>query len=266
MGNTGTANWTWTVDTVLPTASITSSPVSPTNATSATFKFSSSESGSKFTCKLDSGNSSACTSPKTYSGLSNGSHTFTLTTTDKAGNVSAPVTSTWTVDTTPPTTTIDSGPANPTNSKTAVFTFHANETGSTFKCSLDGASFVSCGTGKTYWSMADGSHTFKVEAIDPAKNTGTPVSWMWTVDGTKPIVTITSGPADPSTLSSATFTFTASEPGVVFTCQLDSGATTTCISPASYTGISAGRHSFKVYGTDPVGNKSSTVTWAWTKQ
>jgi hypothetical protein len=265
MGNTGTATWTWTVDTVAPTASITSSPASLTNATSATFKFSSSESGSTFTCKLDAGNSNVCTSPKTYSGLSSGSHTFTLTTTDKAGNVSAPVVSTWMVDTTPPIATIDTGPANPTNSKTAVFTFHANEGGSTFKCSLDGASFMSCGTGKTYWSMTDGSHTFKVEAIDPAKNTGTPVSWTWTVDATKPTATITSGPADPSSLSSATFTFTASESGVAFTCQLDSGAATTCTSPAVYNGITAGRHSFKVYGTDLVGNKSSTVTWAWTK-
>jgi hypothetical protein len=264
-GNVGTATWNWTVDTRVPTATITSSPANPTNQTSATFKFTSSETGGTFTCTLDGGIATTCTSSTTYSGLAAGSHTFTLTAKDKAGNVSSPATFTWTVDTTGPTAVIDSGPSNPSKSKSATFTFHS-EAGATFKCSLDSATFTTCMSGKTYWTLGDGSHTVKVEAIDLAGNTGAPVSWTWTVDATKPTVTITSGPTDPTVQSTATFTFTASEGGVTFTCQLDSQATTTCVSGVTYTGITTARHTFKVFATDKAGNVGVKTTWAWTKQ
>src|SRR5439155_1992398 len=122
------------------------------------------------------------------------------------------------------------------NSKTATFTFTSNEQGSTFKCSLDGGSFSTCTTPKTFTWRADGSHTFKVEAIDPAGNTGTPVASTWVIDATKPTVTITSGPSNPTTQTTATFTFTASE-SVTFTCQMDSGTPATCTSPKTYTGL-----------------------------
>jgi large repetitive protein len=264
-GNAGTATWRWTIDTVVPTATITSSPANPTNQSSATFKFNSTEPGSTFTCTLDGGSPTTCTSPKTYSGVAAGSHTFTLTAKDKAGNVSPPATFTWTVDTIAPVAVIDSGPSNPSKSQSATFTFHS-EASATFKCSLDSATFATCMSGKTYWTLSEGSHTVKVEAIDLAGNTGVPVSWTWTVDLTKPTVTITSGPSDPTSQSTATFTFTASEGGVTFTCQLDSQATTTCVSGVTYTGITTARHTFKVFATDKAGNVGVKTTWAWTKQ
>ena len=83
--------------------------------------------------------STACTSPKTYSGLAEGSHTFTVRATDPAGNTDpSPASRTWTVDTTPPDTTIDAGPSGIATSDTATFAFSATETGSTFGCTLDG--------------------------------------------------------------------------------------------------------------------------------
>jgi len=52
---------------------------------SATFRFTSSESASKFKCKLDGGPWRPCGSPKTYSGLSKGSHTFRVYAIDSIG-------------------------------------------------------------------------------------------------------------------------------------------------------------------------------------
>ncbi len=49
-----------------------------------------------FNCSLDAAAFAACTSPQTYSGLTNGSHTFQVRAVDAAGNVDpTPATYTW---------------------------------------------------------------------------------------------------------------------------------------------------------------------------
>src|SRR5205823_8403946 len=52
-----------------PDTIIDSGPAAVTNSTTATFTFHSTVSSPTFTCKLDSGTATACTSPKSYSGL-----------------------------------------------------------------------------------------------------------------------------------------------------------------------------------------------------
>jgi hypothetical protein len=264
-GNVSSISYTWSIDTIAPVATITSSPTNPSNSTSPMFKFSSSESGSTFTCQLDSGTAATCTSPKTYSGVADGSHTFKVTATDKAGNVSTAATYTWTVDTAPPSATVTSGPPALTNSKTATFTFTSNDPNATFKCTKDGGTAYACTSPKVYTSVADGPHTFTVTATDQAGNSATSATWSWTVDATKPSTTITSYPPNPSTQDTATFTFTASESNVTFTCQLDANAAATCTSPITYTGITAVQHTFKVYATDQAGNVGTTVSYTWRK-
>jgi hypothetical protein len=94
--------------------------------------------------------------------------------TDAAGNTDAtPAFRNWTVDTTPPHTTIHSGPSGPTNDVTATFTF-SSEPGATFECSLDGAPFSPCTSPKTYTNLPDGHHTFDVTATDRAGNVEPP--------------------------------------------------------------------------------------------
>ena len=88
------------MDTTPPETTIDSKPNALTNSTSASFEFSSNEANSTFECKLDSGAYESCTSPKNLTGLSEGSHTFSVRATDAAGNTDAtPASYTWTVDT-----------------------------------------------------------------------------------------------------------------------------------------------------------------------
>src|SRR5439155_9926370 len=107
--------------------------------TTATFSFTSSQAGSTFSCALDSAAAAACTSPQSYSGLAAGSHSFTVTATDPAGNTSSPVAFSWTINVTALVASITGSPANPTNQTTAAFSFSSSQAGSTFTCTLDSA-------------------------------------------------------------------------------------------------------------------------------
>src|SRR6185503_11723043 len=63
---------TWTVDTVAPDTTIGSGPSGPTASAAASFAFSSSETGSTFECRLDSGSWQSCSSPRALSALAQG--------------------------------------------------------------------------------------------------------------------------------------------------------------------------------------------------
>jgi RTX calcium-binding nonapeptide repeat (4 copies) len=73
-------------------------------------------------------------------------------------------------DQTPPNTTITSGPNGSTNDPTPRFAFNSSEPNSTFQCKVDSASFASCASPKTLAHLNDGSHTFRVSAVDSEGN------------------------------------------------------------------------------------------------
>jgi hypothetical protein len=175
---------TWTVDTVPPATVITSSPPASSNSSAASFSFSSDEEGVTYACSLDGSAYASCSPPEQYSGLADGSHTFQVRATDAAGNVDpGPPSFTWTVDTVAPETTIETGPQGASSTDSATFTFSSNEADSTFACTLDGAAFTVCSSAASYTGLADGSHTFEVQATDAAGNPdSTPATRSWTVD------------------------------------------------------------------------------------
>ncbi len=93
----------------------------------------------------------------------------------------------------PPQTTITSGPSGTVKSDSASFGFTSSEPASTFQCRLDEATFSSCSSPKSYTGLSNGTHTFRVRAIDPASNVDpTPAVRTWTVDTIKPTVSAVS--------------------------------------------------------------------------
>ena len=79
----------WIIDLTRPNTTITARPPANTRSRSATFRFTSNEAGSKFQCRHMSGPWTACSSPRTYTGLGVGMHTFRVRAIDAAGNMDA---------------------------------------------------------------------------------------------------------------------------------------------------------------------------------
>jgi len=169
-------------------------------------------------------------------------------------------------DATAPETRIDSAPASPTRSTSATFSFSATESGATFECSWRGASFSACTSPATFQSLTEGSHTFQVRARDATGNVdATPEARTVTVDLTPPDTRLDSVPPQESSSANATFTFSTTEGGATFECNLDGAGFRACVSPSSVTGLSRGTHTFQVRARDAVGNLDATPashTWA----
>ena len=197
-------SFTWTIDTSAPDTTIDGNPPNPSGSSSASFSFSGSDSGTgvaSFECKLDAGGFSACTSPKAYTSLQDGSHTVQVRAIDGAGNADpTPASFTWTIDNSEPDTKIDSNPPNPSASGSASFSFSGIDGGNgvaSFECRLDAGGFSACTSPKSCSGLSDGSHTFQVRALDGDANADpTPASLTWTIDTLRPAVTI--GPAWPA--------------------------------------------------------------------
>jgi len=261
-GNTGAGtSRSWTVDTRAPTATITAGPRALTNATAASFQFEADEAAT-LECRLDTGDWTVCTSPHEYLDLADGDHTFQVRATDAAGNLGAAATSTWTIDTAAPATTITASPSALTNRASATFEFSADEATS-FECRLDAGDWTACTSPQSFADLADGRHAVEIRATDKAGNTGQPASSTWTIDTIAPITTITSGPRETTNSTAASFEFTADE-AASFECRLDEGDWTACTSPRLYVDLAAGRHTVQVRGTDHAGNTGLAATYSWT--
>ena len=162
---------------------ITSHPTNPTNQIAASFSFTdSSPDVAGYLCRLDSSAYAACSSAKSYSKLSQGSHTFAVEASDAAGNTSSASSFSWVVDTTPPPDpTIDSHPTNTSRSSGATLAFSDAEAGVIFECSLDAGAWMSCDSPQLYSSLTSGGHTFSVRATDTAGNRSGEASFAWRI-------------------------------------------------------------------------------------
>jgi hypothetical protein len=96
-------NWTIAPDTTAPQTTIgPGTPPANTTSTSTTFSFSADEHEATFECSLDGAAFAACASPKQYTSLATGAHSFQVRAKDEAGNVdSTPASHFWAVEAPP---------------------------------------------------------------------------------------------------------------------------------------------------------------------
>jgi large repetitive protein len=242
----------YTVDKTSPTVAptITSGPSGLVNSSSATFAFSG-EGGATFQCALESTASPVlCSSPTTYTGLTEGGHTFYVRQADAAGNVGTAFASrSWTIDTVPPPTPVlTNKPDDPNGDGLADFSWTDAESPVTFRCSLENGAFSSCTSPfHTILNISNsGQHQFAVRAYDVAGNFSE-TAYTWKVDVSMRF-TITGNaigllaPGGGTTSTSSCTTRTTS-PSTSTSCSLPSGGlvparcrrTSACASQARHT-------------------------------
>jgi hypothetical protein len=219
------------VDTTPPETSIQSGPSGTTTATNGEFTFAATEADSTFSCQLDEGGWSSCSSPESFSGLAIGPHVFSVRAADTAGNLDlTPANRNWTIeeeeppiDTTPPNTSIRGGPVGTTTATTATFELASSEEGSTFECKLDADEWSVCSSPKSLSGLAEGSHVFSVRATDAAENVDpTPASRSWTV--------VPSSEPPPPACTATVSTLTAAESAI----SNAEGGEVICLADGSY--------------------------------
>ncbi|HEX6022585.1 MAG TPA: Ig-like domain-containing protein, partial [Solirubrobacter sp.] len=165
----------FTVDSIAPDTTITSGPIGAVSSTTATFTFTSTEAGSTFQCSLDGAAFGTC--PTSYTGLSQGPHTFAVRATDAAGNTDpSPASQNWTVDTQAPPAPVITAPPNASHQNTQTVTLSGTaEVGSTVEvregATLRGSATATGGNWTVQiTNVAEGTHTYTATARDAAGN------------------------------------------------------------------------------------------------
>jgi hypothetical protein len=170
-----------------------------------------------------------------------------------------------TVDVDPPETTITSAPPALSASPDASFSFDSDETGSTFECSLDGGAFGACTSPASYAGLADGAHTFAVQATDSSGNTdATPANHAWTIDATAPNASL----ADPGAYLRGTVALNASADDgsgsgiaslVIQRAPGGGGAWTSIPANWNTTTVADGAYQLRARATDNAGNTATST-------
>lgn len=169
---------------------------------------------------------------------------------------------TFTTDTTAPTVTLVSTPANPSNNNQPSIGFTVADPDDTSGlmafCSFDSAAFTACASPAAPASpLADGSHTFAVHVTDLAGNQGPDASFSWLVDTTPGLITATAMNADGSAYLSNTWTH--QNVTVSFACTDPGGSGVSSVSPPTTLPSDGANQSVSGVCVDNAGNTSTAV-------
>ena len=265
VGNIGPAiQTTFTVDTTGPVVTLTSTPPATITTNTTSLAFTVDDPTATAWCSLDGALPTACTGPVSYLGLADGPHTIAVHAVDALGNIGSTVASHFTVDTTAPVVTSLTAPAAVVPSQSVSIPFTLDDPGATAWCSLDGALPAVCTSPVSYDSLADGSHTVAIYAVDAAGNQGPTRTANFTVSTTAPTVTLGTVPSPLSNSTTASVAFSVDDPTATAWCSLDGALPATCTSPVSYSGLGDGPHTIDIYATSLGGQQSATASTAFT--
>lgn len=181
-------DYSWGVDTIVPTVQLTKTPDSQTASSQGDFEFLAEDKDSGVLtsyCRIDSTTSQPCSSPISFNQLQEGNHLFWVSTKDKAGNQSDEESYQWLVDMTPPEIQFVQAPSDHDSSQSALVEVNALDRLSGLKsvyCGLDGALEL-CEL-KTVYELSGllpGTHEFKVVAEDELGHQAEEIH-RWTVN------------------------------------------------------------------------------------
>jgi hypothetical protein len=188
-------------------------------------------------------------------------------------------------DTTAPPVQITAGPSGTVTDPAVQFQFSSTDPAATFRCRFDSDSFGPCTTaGSHSATVAEGAHTFEVQARDAHGNSGV-ASQAFTVvtppgpvdtppgdtppgdtppddnppaDTKAPKTTIAGAGKVKTTHKRVRVSFSADDPTARFECKLDGGAFAACASPYKTPKLKRGKHTVTVRAIDPAGNTEAT--------
>lgn len=212
------------------------------------------------TCSLDGAPASSCSDPWSATALALGPHTVVIDASNAGGSGSGSFS--WTVVSPPvgaPTVTIDSGPPASAAPPDATVTFTVSDPLATVTCSLDGASASACTSPWSAIGLSPGAHSLVVLASNGSGSGSGSISWQ--VKNNAPAVTITSGPSNPTYLTSATVAFNVSDSSSTIVCSLDGAPASGCSSPWTASGLAVGSHTLTVNATKSGKNGSASYSW-----
>jgi hypothetical protein len=240
----GKAAYSWTVSVPPPETRITSGPVGTVDTNTARFAFTANQTGATFSCTLDGGTATSCVTGVSYRGLALGQHTFTVAATTGYGTDSTPDTAIWNVA---PNTSITSGPATRTRSRSATFTFSSTGDGATFECSVDGKAFAACTSPLRLTGLEPGKHRLAVRAVLSGVVDETPAAATWRITPSiAPETSFTRQPRSSTHERDATFAFVARPAAATFECSLDGAPFAACASPLTLHRLRRGDHTLRV--------------------
>ncbi len=269
----GVKEESYEIDTQAPSITSLSSSLtgSTTNSTNVTFTFTASE-PAHFLCRIDGVDADAtpCASPQTYSSLTGGAHTFYVKATDSAGNTGNASSIGWTIDLTAPTGTIkiNNDARYSTNTLVNLSLTSPDPDVVSMQFSNDGFNWTieeKFAQSRSGWTLTygDGTKTVYVRFKDAVGNWSQSFNDSIILDTIAPNTTITSAPANPSTVDYAYFYFSSTETGSTFMCSIDYGPEGACSSPYKLISLSNGSHIFSVYAIDPATNRGPSVGYKW---
>ncbi|MGO4258889.1 Ig-like domain-containing protein, partial [Marmoricola sp. RAF53] len=291
-GNTGPSDsQSFTVDATAPAAPLITGPaegsvvnttkptITGTGEAGATVKVTDGSGATVCTALVQAGGTWSCipSSP-----LPDGPQTLTATQIDPAGNTSAPVNVTFTVDTTAPDAPVIEGPVEGAVVNTATPSITGTgEDGATVTVTDAGGNVV-CSTkvkGDGTWScdptagLPEGQQTLTATQTDPSGNTSVPDQVTFTVDSGAPSPPVIEGPAEGAVVNTTKPTISGTGEADAKVTVTDAGGNVVCSATVQLDGtwscdattaLPAGEQTLTATQTDPSGHTSAPDTVTFT--